>query len=272
MSADPAACAAWRYLETHAPLRPGEKATLFRFWMARDTYQAVSATQSLIFVHVALHYLITPGSSFYLLPMRQGRFLGADAEPTPICSASTERTSTLGDGITECTDTIGAKCRRPHGYRYWPNAKWRGRFCRPQNRPRPGWQSCSARPSSCLQSMMRCGTTVTRRRCVAILWRAHGWCSIERAPGAGAGERAAALASLLHDAAEELQQTPRDTRALPGALPHLLPPCPHPGEGRGASRSSLQHLPPPSEEWHRARGRLSVAARDRPRGKITKTG
>jgi hypothetical protein len=35
---DPSAGAAWRYLERHAPLRPGEKATLFRFWMARDTY------------------------------------------------------------------------------------------------------------------------------------------------------------------------------------------------------------------------------------------
>ncbi len=65
---DPAARAAWRYLEGHVPLRPGEKATLFRFWMARETYQAVSAMQSLIFANVAQHYLITPGLAFTFFP------------------------------------------------------------------------------------------------------------------------------------------------------------------------------------------------------------
>ncbi len=35
-------------------MRPGEKATLFRFWMARDTYQAVSAMQSPLFANAAL--------------------------------------------------------------------------------------------------------------------------------------------------------------------------------------------------------------------------
>jgi hypothetical protein len=65
---DPAAKAAWRYLERHAPLRPGEKATLFRFWMARDTYQSVSAMQSLIFANAAQHYLTTPGLAFTFFP------------------------------------------------------------------------------------------------------------------------------------------------------------------------------------------------------------
>ena len=63
-SMDPAAKAAWRCLELHAPLRPGEKATLFRFWMARDTYQSVSAMQSLIFGNAAQHYLTTPALAF----------------------------------------------------------------------------------------------------------------------------------------------------------------------------------------------------------------
>lgn len=65
---DPAAEAAWRYLERHAPLRPGEKSTLFRFWMARDTYQAVSAMQSLLFGNVAQHYLTAPGLAFTFFP------------------------------------------------------------------------------------------------------------------------------------------------------------------------------------------------------------
>lgn len=65
---DPAAEAAWSYLERHAPLRPGEKSTLFRFWMARDTYQAVSAMQSLLFGNVAQHYLTAPGLAFTFFP------------------------------------------------------------------------------------------------------------------------------------------------------------------------------------------------------------
>ncbi|MEW5961306.1 MAG: ATP-binding protein, partial [Chloroflexota bacterium] len=47
IGADPATTAAWLYLEKHSPLRPGEKATYFRFWLAHDSYQAVSAVQSL---------------------------------------------------------------------------------------------------------------------------------------------------------------------------------------------------------------------------------
>ncbi len=63
-SADPAIRAAWTHLERQAPLRPGERATVFRFWMANDTYQAVSALQSLIFGRAAQHYLTTPGLAF----------------------------------------------------------------------------------------------------------------------------------------------------------------------------------------------------------------
>jgi hypothetical protein len=66
--ADPAVGAAWRYLERHAPLRPGEGATLFRFWMARETYQAVSAMQSLIFGNAAQHYLTAPALAFSFFP------------------------------------------------------------------------------------------------------------------------------------------------------------------------------------------------------------
>jgi hypothetical protein len=68
LQADPATAAAWRYLQQHAPLRAGERATLFRFWMARDTYQAVSAVQSLIFVNIALYYLNTPALAFTFFP------------------------------------------------------------------------------------------------------------------------------------------------------------------------------------------------------------
>jgi hypothetical protein len=66
--ADPVVDAAWRYLERNAPLRTGEQATLFRFWMARETYQAVSAMQSLLFANAAQHYLATPALAFSFFP------------------------------------------------------------------------------------------------------------------------------------------------------------------------------------------------------------
>ncbi len=65
---DPAAIAAWKYLQKHAPLRQGEGASLFRFWMARDTYQAVSPTQSLIFINLVQYYRNTAGLAFTFLP------------------------------------------------------------------------------------------------------------------------------------------------------------------------------------------------------------
>jgi hypothetical protein len=68
LQADPGALAAWRYLQRHAPLRPGESATCFRFWMARDTYQDVSPAQSLVFINCVRHYLTTPGLVYTFLP------------------------------------------------------------------------------------------------------------------------------------------------------------------------------------------------------------
>lgn len=64
LNLDPSARAAWDYLQSHASLRQGEGATLFRFWMARDTYQAVSPTQSLIFINFVQHHRTTPGLAF----------------------------------------------------------------------------------------------------------------------------------------------------------------------------------------------------------------
>lgn len=71
---DPAAQAAWQYLQRHAPLRPGESTTLFRFWMASETYQTVSTGQSHIFISMVQHYLTTPGLAFTFLPCREPDF------------------------------------------------------------------------------------------------------------------------------------------------------------------------------------------------------
>jgi hypothetical protein len=68
LSNDPGTLASWQYLQNHAPLRPTEGATIFRFWMARDTYQAVSPTQSLIFINFVQYFQKTPGLAYTFLP------------------------------------------------------------------------------------------------------------------------------------------------------------------------------------------------------------
>lgn len=73
-SLDPAVAAAWRYLGTRPPLRPGETAILFRFWMAAESYQSISPAQSRIFVNIVQHYLITPGLAFAFLPAADPAF------------------------------------------------------------------------------------------------------------------------------------------------------------------------------------------------------
>ncbi|MCB9148728.1 MAG: tetratricopeptide repeat protein [Caldilineaceae bacterium] len=71
---DPAATAAWGMLEKAAPLQSDERATLFRFWMARSTYQRVSPVQSRIFVAMVQHYLSTPRLAHTFLPCAQPEF------------------------------------------------------------------------------------------------------------------------------------------------------------------------------------------------------
>ena len=73
-AADPCAEAAWAYLSANAPLRPGERATVFRFWMDREDYQDVSAVQSLIFVATVRHYLGAEGLAYTFLPCANADF------------------------------------------------------------------------------------------------------------------------------------------------------------------------------------------------------
>jgi hypothetical protein len=67
-SADPALEKTWKFLQRQAPLRSGEKLIYFRYWMAGDTYQALSPTQSSIFINMVQYYFATPGLAFTFLP------------------------------------------------------------------------------------------------------------------------------------------------------------------------------------------------------------
>ena len=74
---DPAVKSTRAFLENHAPLRADEVATLFRFWMDRDVYQGISPIQSLIFIHVAKHYLTSPALAFTFFPCAEPDFWAA---------------------------------------------------------------------------------------------------------------------------------------------------------------------------------------------------
>ncbi|MEZ4768962.1 MAG: ATP-binding protein [Caldilineales bacterium] len=63
LAVDPATAAAWDFLEQEAPLRAGESATYFRFWLAADAHQSVSPIQSVIFINMVRHYF-TPGLAY----------------------------------------------------------------------------------------------------------------------------------------------------------------------------------------------------------------
>ncbi|MBI5028936.1 MAG: ATP-binding protein [Chloroflexi bacterium] len=68
IQSDPATRLASDYLHRHAPLRTGELATHYRFWMARETYQDVSSVQTLIFLNFVRYQLATPGLAYHFLP------------------------------------------------------------------------------------------------------------------------------------------------------------------------------------------------------------
>src|SRR6185503_4822746 len=74
---DPAVNSTRKLLEGYAALRADELATLFRFWMAKDTYQGISPIQSLIFIQVAKHYLTSPSLAFTFFPCADPDFWAA---------------------------------------------------------------------------------------------------------------------------------------------------------------------------------------------------
>lgn len=85
---DPVVEAASQYLEAKAPLRSDERASLFRFWMARDQYQRVSPVQSLIFIRQVRHYLQTPHLAYTFIVCRDAEvwdplFTYADMDALP---------------------------------------------------------------------------------------------------------------------------------------------------------------------------------------------
>jgi hypothetical protein len=74
---DPATRMAWEYLQRNGPLRAGEEALYFRFWMDGAAYQALSTIQSRIFLNMVQQYLNVSGLAFTFLPCSDPDFYAA---------------------------------------------------------------------------------------------------------------------------------------------------------------------------------------------------
>jgi hypothetical protein len=225
--ADPATSAAWDYLSNHTPLRPGEAASIFRFWMADDTYQAISPVQSLIFIHMIRHHLTTSGLAFTFVPCAEPEFWA------PICAYA---------GLTRLPEVdFEVDGRRygvyGHDWRAMPPTTWLRLLAEretadgrtPTSTPSPPGLAplevlSEAEFVSAVHDALRTlsrpdllhGNPLLRSRLV-----------VERAGrAAGERERMSALQELLRQAAETLQATPRQMKGYRALYHTYFQPAP----------------------------------------------
>ncbi|MCL5995642.1 MAG: ATP-binding protein [Chloroflexi bacterium] len=211
VEADPAAHAAWRYLQHHRPLRSGEGATLFRFWMAGDTYQAVSPIQSLIFVNMVRHYLTTPGLAYTFLPCANPDFW------VPVFNY-VDLTR-----IPEADYEMGGRHYGVYGHdwRVTPPLTWLAILAERETASTTA-DTAMAKPSVSLVALSQEEFTQAVRDVLRDMTRPA---ALRRSPlvrsrlvmeqtGASSGEheRAEALHALLKKAVESLQSSPRDNK------------------------------------------------------------
>jgi hypothetical protein len=214
---DPAVAAAWGYLQRHASLRAGERATLFRFWMADEAYQSVSPVQSLVFIQAVNHYLTTPGLAYTFFPCADAGFWAL-----VLAYADLAR-------LAEADFEVGGRRYGVYGHdwRAVPPAAWLtllgerevGEAIQPVAAQRAeqvvvlSQSDFAAAVRDALRDFVRPdllrGNPLVQSRL-----------ALERAGASAAvAERAAALQRLIREAAEALQASPREAR-LYRALHH----------------------------------------------------
>lgn len=212
---DPAVQSTRTYLANHVALRPDEVATLFRFWMARDTYQGISPIQSLIFIQVAKHYLTTPGLAFTFFPCADPDFWTAIlsyAELTRYPEADFE---------------IGGKRYGVYGHhwRIMTPAAWIGRLA--EKEIGATGQAASPQPVESLIFLSRDEFGNAVKQTLQDYARPGGLLGnpllrsklVSDAAGRGAREKNDILKSKIREAAESLRIHPRDEKLF-RALEH----------------------------------------------------
>jgi hypothetical protein len=223
---DPAVAAAYRALTRLTALRPGEVATLFRFWMARETYQSVSPTQSVAFVNAVRHYLATPGLAFTCLPVADPDFWApvfAYADLTRMDEAEFE---------------LGGRRYGMYGrdWRAMPPVAWLAVLAEremagigpsatpPAPPPAPVVVLSEPEFVAAVRGALR---DLLRPEALARNPLCRSRVVVDRVgPAAAAGERAAALQALLREMITTLEAAPRDAklaRALDATYVHPAP-------------------------------------------------
>ena len=206
---DPGAAVIWDYLTRHAPLRPGETATLFRFWMARDEYQAVSPVQSRIFLNMVQHYLTTPGLALTFIPCAEPEFWTA-----VFGFADLHR-------ITQADFTVGERTfgLYGHDWRVTPPLNWLalmaerelgGAISIPDHSQQPSLVLDEAAFTEAVHDALRDMTNELALQDnlllqTRLITEAAG-------PTAGRAERINTLKKVLYEGAEAMQAHPRQTK------------------------------------------------------------
>jgi AAA ATPase domain len=211
IAVDPAAVAARRYLTEHGPLRPGERSTLFRFWMAREAYQSVSAIQGLVFVEAVRHYLVTPGLAMTFFPCAEPGFWAP-----MFAYADLAR-------LPETDFEVGGRRYGMYGHdwRQVPPMVWLDLLAEREIAATP--PSAQAPPArEPLMVLSRTDFSTAVHDALRNLLRPDGLRAnpllrsrlvVERVGGAAsAAERSTALQALVHEACERLRQSDRELK------------------------------------------------------------
>jgi hypothetical protein len=208
---DPAVLAAVRHLRSLPPLRGGERAQLFRFWMSAETYQSASPVQSLLAAQLARTFLTTPGLAVSLL---------ACADPArwaDFCRYADQRRMPGADF------DVGGRTYAVfgHDWRAVPPAAWLAVLARREAGAGPGEDAPAPPPGAVrvlareeFAAAVRDGLRgVTRRERLAANPLLDSRLVLAAAgPDAPRAQRVNALQTALRDAANLLKANPADER------------------------------------------------------------
>lgn len=224
IQADPATRVAWEYLERHAPLRQGEVAAHYRFWMARETYQEVSTVQTAILLSMVRYQLTAPALAYHFLPCAkpevwEGAFTYANLKRLP--------------GVDY---TVGGKAYGVyvHDWRLEPSLSWlallaeREVSAQPQTITLPVTVPLVMLSEPDFQMAVRAALHDYAR--TDVLLRSPLLQSRLVAQRAGAAtslaQRVPILQDLLKEAIESLAQSPRDSKLYRAVLHTYQSPAP----------------------------------------------
>lgn len=227
---DEAVAKAKAYLEKVAPLRPGETATLWRFWMSRDTYHGISPVQSLILVSCVRHYLMTPGLAYSFFPV-----LDPKAWAPALNYAEFVRTEEADYAISD--DKIA--CTFSHDWRIQPSPLWLDALAEKELAGHAAMVASNSRPVAAPMLLVLSQEDFTQAVREALKWLARGSDLMQspllrsrvvgervRATEASLSDRASALKSLLRETVAGLEGHPRRDRAYRALFHTVLHPAP----------------------------------------------